>query len=43
MVPFILPYDLDLLQSHILGHISVINEQNVAKIQHRVTWVKAFK
>ena len=36
MVPFVLTYDLDLsrswpLQNHIMGHISVINGQNVAK------------
>ena len=36
MVPFVLTYDLDLsrswpLQNHVLGHISVINGQNVAK------------
>ena len=36
MVPLVLTYDLDLSRSwplwnHILGHISVINEQNVAK------------
>ena len=36
MVPFVLTYDLDLsrswpLQNHIMGHISVINRQNVAK------------
>ena len=37
MVLFVLTYDLDLsrswpLRNHILGHISVINEQHVAKI-----------
>ena len=36
MVPFVLTYDLHLstswpLQNHVLGHISVINGQNVAK------------
>ena len=36
MVPFVLTYDLDLSRSwplwnHVLGHISVINGQNVAK------------
>ena len=38
MVPFVFTYDLDLdlsrswpLRNHILGHISIINVQNVAK------------
>ena len=48
IVPFVLTYDLDLsrswpLQNHVLGHISVIIGQNVAKFQHKIAWVRAFQ
>ena len=29
--------------NHILGHISVTNGQNLAKFEHRVAYVKAYK
>ena len=47
MVQFVLTYDLDLLrlrplQNHILGHISVINGQNVAKINKKLLGLGPF-
>ena len=48
IVLFALTYDLDFLrssplQNHVLGHISVIKVQNVAKFQHKIAWVRAFQ
>ena len=31
------------MRNHILGHISGSNEQNVAKVKHKIAWIKAFQ